>query len=561
MSDLLRLHIGSKRSPPPWEDIKFRCAFTNTIYDVLKARGFKESDSEMEWDIFWADKEWIHDCFDHIHLMPKQKVNHFRNHFELTRKDLMVKNIKRAQRQAQKDGQPELARKFEACSPQTFVLPMEYSMFVEEFKLNQPQGAIWIMKPVGKSQGKGIFLFDKLHQISGWKQVPLWLRNQQEEQQQPAQRRAAAAAAAAAGGAAQTEKDDEEKANEAPEPYVVQRYLSDPLLVGGKKFDLRLYVLVTSYTPLTVYMYRSGFARFSHARFSMDAADLADAQIHLTNVAVQKHNEHYDAQRGGKWELHSLKQYLLLCHEDPSKVHDLFWEMEEIILFSLLAVQKVIIQDKHCFELYGYDIMISSDLKPWLIEVNASPSLTANTSNDYEMKFNLLDDLLTVLDLEKYLRGDEQHIGGFDILYRHGARRGPPPGSAHRAYLGCHNDRRQNIEYLARRYAEEDGLAAGDSSPSAFTSASSLGPSPGGAGASPSFHAGAPAPSGSVYPSPSTFNPVSAGPPGGGGGGGRGGGGGGGAANGGGNGGPGPFVVGRPPLAPSAPPPLRRRPT
>merc|ERR1712032_1350756 len=108
--------------------------------------------------------------------------------------------------------------------------------------------------------------------------------------------------------------------------------------------------------------------------------------IHLTNVAVQKHNENYDETRGGKWDLHRLKQYLLL-REGSEKVNKLFEAMQEVILFSLFSVQKVMIQDKHCFELYGYDLMISSDLKPWLIEVNASPSLTANTKQDYEMKF------------------------------------------------------------------------------------------------------------------------------------------------------------------------------
>jgi tubulin polyglutamylase TTLL9 len=46
--------------------------------------------------------------------------------------------------------------------PQTFVVPSEYRMFVEEFKRS---GGTWIMKPIGKAQGAGIFLFNKLSQV------------------------------------------------------------------------------------------------------------------------------------------------------------------------------------------------------------------------------------------------------------------------------------------------------------------------------------------------------------------------------------------------------------
>ena len=55
------------------------------------------------------------------------------------------------------------------------------------------------------------------------------------------------------------------------------------------------------------------------------------------------------------------------------------------------------VNDKHCFECYGYDIIIDENLKPWLVEVNASPSLTSTTSSDRIMKHALIDDALNIV--------------------------------------------------------------------------------------------------------------------------------------------------------------------
>ena len=64
------------------------------------------------------------------------------------------------------------------------------------------------------------------------------------------------------------------------------------------------------------------------------------------------------------------------------------------------ATAKIMLSDKRCFELYGFDILLDANLKPWLIEVNGSPSMTANTDTDKALKVGLLDDIISIVNIE-----------------------------------------------------------------------------------------------------------------------------------------------------------------
>jgi len=100
------------------------------------------------------------------------------------------------------------------------------------------------------------------------------------------------------------------KAPNFQENFIISRYVEKPFLVGGKKFDLRMYVLVTSYKPLKVYLHTGGFARFCTEKYSSDMTEIDNMMVHLTNVAIQKLGDGYNESHGGKWSIKNLKLYI-----------------------------------------------------------------------------------------------------------------------------------------------------------------------------------------------------------------------------------------------------------
>jgi tubulin polyglutamylase TTLL4 len=74
------------------------------------------------------------------------------------------------------------------------------------------------------------------------------------------------------------------------ENILASRYLMNPHLINGLKYDLRVYVLVTSFCPLKVYIYNDGLVRFATELYDLDSKKINQKFIHLTNFSINKKN-------------------------------------------------------------------------------------------------------------------------------------------------------------------------------------------------------------------------------------------------------------------------------
>uniref|UniRef100_A0A8C1P0V0 Tubulin--tyrosine ligase-like protein 5 n=1 Tax=Cyprinus carpio TaxID=7962 RepID=A0A8C1P0V0_CYPCA len=293
-------------------------------------------------------------------LQDFQKVNHFPRSFELTRKDRLYKNIQRMQ-------QTHGFQNFHIV-PQTFVLPAEYQEFSSSF--SKDKGA-WIIKPVASSRGRGIYL------VSSPSQIPL------------------------------------------DENILVSRYISNPLLIDGFKFDVRLYVLVTSYDPLLIYLYEEGLARFATVKYDHATANIKNQFMHLTNYSVNKKSSDYVScddpeveDYGNKWSMSAMLRYLRQEGKDTTL---LMGQIEDLIVKALLSAEihiatacKMFVPHRcNCFELYGFDVLIDSNLKPWLLEVNLSPSLACDAPLDLKIKASMISDMFSLVGKFPFPTGSE----------------------------------------------------------------------------------------------------------------------------------------------------------
>jgi hypothetical protein len=125
----------------------------------------------------------------------------------------------------------------------TFVL-QEMAAMHPQYGCNGDRDA-WIIKPAGKSRGRGIQVCRELHEVFQL-----------------------------------TQKDDCQ--------WIAQKYIERPQLIHGYKFDIRQWVVVTDWNPLTVWLWKQPYVRFAGKKYDPTITD-KNQYVHLVNNSIVKH--------------------------------------------------------------------------------------------------------------------------------------------------------------------------------------------------------------------------------------------------------------------------------
>ena len=249
---------------------------------------------------------------------------------------------------------PNTRKENENCEnllPEIEELLTSLKKYLPEYSL-EGKNNIWIVKPGGKSRGRGIHCIDQLNDILS--DVKLY------------------------------------------DQTVIQKYIENPLIIHNRKFDIRQWVLVTDLSPLTIWMFDTPYVRFSAEDFNI--SDFKNIFSQLTNNSVAKHSEKYNETSiiGDMWEIDQFSKFLI---ENYGK--DYWPEMKEkikkIVIYSLQSAKHKIFQRKNNHEMFGYDIMVDDKLNVYLIEINASPDWTYSTQVTEKLVKIASEDLIKVV--------------------------------------------------------------------------------------------------------------------------------------------------------------------
>ncbi|XP_073819526.1 tubulin tyrosine ligase-like 6B [Musca autumnalis] len=338
------------------------------IGNMAKSLGYKLTKDNKLWNILWSDS--LPGVEMYKNMKRFQQINHFPGMMEICRKDLLSRNLNRMLKLYPKDYK---------IFPKTWIFPADYGEALN-YANNSSRVKTFILKPDSGAQGRGIWLTNDLKNING------------------------------------------------SERMICQTYITKPLLIDGYKFDLRVYALITSIDPLRVFVYNEGLARFATSKYLQPSmANNNDLYMHLTNYSVNRRNSQYelcdDDNCGSKRTFSSINSWLERRNHDVAK----FWSnIDDIIIKTVLSAWPTLKHNYHacfpnhdriqaCFEILGFDILIDSKFRPYILEVNHSPSFHTNEMVDRQVKRPLIRDTLALVstalaDKRQILREDRKRV-------------------------------------------------------------------------------------------------------------------------------------------------------
>ncbi|KAI9336358.1 tubulin-tyrosine ligase family-domain-containing protein [Obelidium mucronatum] len=338
------------------------CKFTpRVVRTCLRRAGFKLVKGGRKWIGYWG-KHYPAEKFKTV--QPWQKVNHFPMSFEIGRKDKMYLNVTRMRERVKDE---TLSLDF---LPATYFLPTQR----RRLKLAFNSHPTWIIKPPASARGIGIRVVNK------WKDVP-------------------------------QRKD-----------IIVSKYVQNPYLIDKKKFDIRLYVVVTSFDPLRIYLFKEGIVRFAGENYSTNSSrnSIRNRYIHLTNYSVSRKKKKNDASKdttpsypfgdpifstaSSKWSLATLEDHFT---RQGIKFDEIMEKIKHVIISTIISAHATnssgtrmyATSVNSCYELFGFDVLLDANLKPWVMEVNISPSLKSSCDMDLGVKSRLSVDLFNLVGI------------------------------------------------------------------------------------------------------------------------------------------------------------------
>eukprot|EP00931_Biecheleriopsis_adriatica_P026364 TRINITY_DN16054_c0_g1_i1.p1 TRINITY_DN16054_c0_g1~~TRINITY_DN16054_c0_g1_i1.p1 ORF type:complete len:557 (+),score=125.39 TRINITY_DN16054_c0_g1_i1:762-2432(+) len=188
-----------------------------------------------------------------------------------------------------------------------------------------------------------------------------------------------------------------EEASNSQWNMVVQKYLERPLLVGHdrRKCDVRLWVVVTSWNPAVIWAWPEPYLRLASRPFSWDKSQVSDPFVHLTNRTVQKFDgspgegatppQVKEPPKEDEAHIWLLPRFLAWAQDGLTEIkggarscwNTFTWpKMLEAVRTCVQSCREDVgAHPSGCFELFGFDFLLDSEMRPWLLEANSSPDL------------------------------------------------------------------------------------------------------------------------------------------------------------------------------------------